>query len=39
MRWDPRTKQQPTGLFVCPAHGGAVLFKSWLALRTASDTI
>ena len=26
--WDPRTKQQPTGLIACPACGRAVLFES-----------
>ena len=26
--WDPRTKQQPTGLVACPACGRAVLFAS-----------
>ena len=26
--WDPRTKQQPTGLIACPAYGRAVLFES-----------
>ena len=26
--WNPRTKQQPTGLIACPACGRAVLFES-----------
>ena len=26
--WDPRTKQQPTGLIAYPAYGGVVLFES-----------
>ena len=26
--WDPRTKQQPTGLIAYPAYGRAVLFES-----------
>ena len=26
--WNPRTKQQPTGLVACPACGMAVLFES-----------
>ena len=27
--WDPRTKQQPTGLIAYPAYGRAVLFESF----------
>ena len=29
MRWDPRTQTTAHWAVVCPAHGGAVLFKSW----------
>ena len=31
--WDPRTKQQPTGLIACPACGSAVLFESLRVLN------
>ena len=35
--WDPRTKQQPTGLIVYPAYGRAVLFESLQVPKPAFD--
>ena len=36
-RWDPRTKQQPTGLIAYPAYGRAVLFESLQVPKPAID--
>ena len=35
--WDPRTKQQPTGLIAYPAYGRAVLFESLQVQKPAFD--
>ena len=35
--WDPRTKQQPTGLIAYPAYGRAVLFESLQVSKPARD--
>ena len=35
--WDPRTKQQPTGLIAYPAYGRAVLFESLQVPKPAFD--
>ena len=35
--WDPRTKQQPTGLIAYPACGRAVLFESLQVSKPAFD--
>lgn len=35
--WDPRTKQQPTGLIAYPACGRAVLFESLQVPKPAFD--